>query len=77
MALRLLFRYQIRFLLKHPIAANPGQTVEGTLRMVGNTQQSYYITIKVQISGTDIKSESAVIDLKDPGMCVCQTQALG
>jgi len=58
--------YQIRFLLQQPVAVNPGQIVLSTLTMEANIHQSYYIRIRLQIAGTNIISESALIDLKDP-----------
>jgi len=58
--------YQIRFLLQRPVAVNPGQILLCTLTMEANAHQSYYIRIRLQIAGTNIISESAVIDLKDP-----------
>jgi len=58
--------YQIRFLLTRPLAVNPGQTLEGRLVMTANEFQSYHVRFDMKIQGTDIVSESVLIDLKDP-----------
>lgn len=58
--------YQIRFLLETPLAVNAGQHVEGWIRMEANNLQSYYVSLFMQIQGTNITSEAPRIDLKDP-----------
>eukprot|EP01071_Lankesteria_metandrocarpae_P015112 Lankesteria_metandrocarpae@DN9335_c0_g1_i1.p1 len=58
--------YQIRFLFRQPLALNPSQVLTGVLEMTGNKQQSYYVYITAEIAGTDMKTSSVVIDLKDP-----------
>ncbi|KAF8819133.1 histone arginine methyltransferase PRMT4/CARM1 [Cardiosporidium cionae] len=57
--------YQIRFLLKKPLAVNVGQVLAGSLTMEANTQQSYFIHLRMYIVGTNFASESLEIDLKD------------
>ena len=44
-------RYQIRFLLRTPLAVNPGQVLEGTLKMKANTMQSYFVYLTLRIAG--------------------------
>eukprot|EP00403_Amphidinium_massartii_P018963 CAMPEP_0178428996 /NCGR_PEP_ID=MMETSP0689_2-20121128/30570_1 /TAXON_ID=160604 /ORGANISM="Amphidinium massartii, Strain CS-259" /LENGTH=543 /DNA_ID=CAMNT_0020050795 /DNA_START=20 /DNA_END=1652 /DNA_ORIENTATION=- len=58
--------YQIRFLLETPLAVNPGQQLEGWLDMRANHLQSYYVKIRMEISGTSVCVETPDIDLKDP-----------
>eukprot|EP01053_Blabericola_migrator_P013229 Blabericola_migrator_1__13228@NODE_917_length_6065_cov_346_982161_g638_i0_p5_GENE_NODE_917_length_6065_cov_346_982161_g638_i0NODE_917_length_6065_cov_346_982161_g638_i0_p5_ORF_typecomplete_len137_score4_02PRMT5_C/PF17286_2/7_3e06_NODE_917_length_6065_cov_346_982161_g638_i048085218 len=58
--------HQLRFMIKTPLAVNPGQQVIGSLSMVAHQQQSYNLKIRLGIAGTNIWSESALIDLKDP-----------
>eukprot|EP00929_Paragymnodinium_shiwhaense_P024847 TRINITY_DN1517_c0_g1_i5.p1 TRINITY_DN1517_c0_g1~~TRINITY_DN1517_c0_g1_i5.p1 ORF type:complete len:547 (+),score=148.56 TRINITY_DN1517_c0_g1_i5:95-1735(+) len=58
--------YQIRFLLERPLAVNPGQHLVGTLKMEANNLQSYYVSVKMTIAGTNISSEAKALDLKDP-----------
>eukprot|EP00923_Selenidium_pygospionis_P006933 GHVN01011929.1.p1 GENE.GHVN01011929.1~~GHVN01011929.1.p1 ORF type:complete len:654 (-),score=101.76 GHVN01011929.1:927-2888(-) len=58
--------YQIRFLLRTPLAVNAGQRLTGTMVMEANSHQSYYIDIKAMIQGTPYTSSSATLDLKDP-----------
>jgi histone-arginine methyltransferase CARM1 len=58
--------YQIRFLLEVPLAVNAGQHIEGHVRMEANNLQSYYVKVFMKIKGTEISSEAACIDLKDP-----------
>eukprot|EP00441_Pelagodinium_beii_P040205 CAMPEP_0197632300 /NCGR_PEP_ID=MMETSP1338-20131121/9116_1 /TAXON_ID=43686 ORGANISM="Pelagodinium beii, Strain RCC1491" /NCGR_SAMPLE_ID=MMETSP1338 /ASSEMBLY_ACC=CAM_ASM_000754 /LENGTH=526 /DNA_ID=CAMNT_0043203859 /DNA_START=51 /DNA_END=1631 /DNA_ORIENTATION=+ len=58
--------YQIRFLLEVPLGVNPGQCIEGVLKMEANNVQSYYIKLQMNIKGTNISSEAPCIDLKDP-----------
>ena len=45
-------RYQCRVLLRHPIAVNAGQTLEGTLVCVANSRFSYDMTLKIALKGS-------------------------
>eukprot|EP01055_Gregarina_sp_Pseudo9_P003268 Gregarina_sp_Pseudo_9__3267@NODE_344_length_3099_cov_184_964379_g324_i0_p2_GENE_NODE_344_length_3099_cov_184_964379_g324_i0NODE_344_length_3099_cov_184_964379_g324_i0_p2_ORF_typecomplete_len470_score29_85PrmA/PF06325_13/4_7e14PRMT5/PF05185_16/8_9e08Methyltransf_16/PF10294_9/8_4e06Cons_hypoth95/PF03602_15/1_8e05Methyltransf_25/PF13649_6/4_1e05MTS/PF05175_14/9_4e05PRMT5_C/PF17286_2/6e03PRMT5_C/PF17286_2/5e05Methyltransf_23/PF13489_6/0_00044Methyltransf_9/PF08003_11/0_0019Methyltransf_31/PF13847_6/ len=58
--------HQLRFMIKEPLAVNPGQRVVGSLVMNAHKQQSYNLKIHLAIANTNIWSESALIDLKDP-----------
>eukprot|EP01054_Gregarina_sp_Poly1_P005040 Gregarina_sp_Poly_1__5039@NODE_266_length_10382_cov_507_901212_g232_i0_p4_GENE_NODE_266_length_10382_cov_507_901212_g232_i0NODE_266_length_10382_cov_507_901212_g232_i0_p4_ORF_typecomplete_len443_score45_86PrmA/PF06325_13/1_4e14PRMT5/PF05185_16/1_8e08Methyltransf_16/PF10294_9/2_5e06Methyltransf_25/PF13649_6/7_2e06Methyltransf_25/PF13649_6/8_9e03MTS/PF05175_14/2_8e05Cons_hypoth95/PF03602_15/2e05PRMT5_C/PF17286_2/2_3e05Methyltransf_23/PF13489_6/0_00064Methyltransf_9/PF08003_11/0_0018Methyltransf_31 len=58
--------HQLRFMIKTPLAVNPGQRVIGSLVMTAHKQQSYNVKIQLGIADTNIWSESALIDLKDP-----------
>eukprot|EP00914_Ancora_sagittata_P007679 GHVO01014973.1.p1 GENE.GHVO01014973.1~~GHVO01014973.1.p1 ORF type:complete len:490 (+),score=58.32 GHVO01014973.1:206-1471(+) len=58
--------YQIRFLFTRPLALNANQILVGNLKMIANSQQSYTIKINANIKGTDISTETVLIDLKDP-----------
>jgi len=49
--------YQVRFLLKNPIAVNSGQTLQGKMHLMVNENRSYNIKITLQLKGTPIKVE--------------------
>eukprot|EP00916_Digyalum_oweni_P009220 GHVL01015568.1.p1 GENE.GHVL01015568.1~~GHVL01015568.1.p1 ORF type:complete len:586 (+),score=113.68 GHVL01015568.1:44-1759(+) len=58
--------YQIRFLLKTPLAVNAGQSIEGFLSMKVNNHQSYDIHLRAGIEGTNIVTDNPDISLKEP-----------
>ena len=46
--------YQMRFLIKNPIAVNPGQTVVGNLTMKTNDQQTLDIKLTIAIPEVNV-----------------------
>jgi histone-arginine methyltransferase CARM1 len=57
--------YQIKLLLKDPIAVNKGQTVNGTITFKAHKLQSYFIHLKLGIKEIDLFVEN-IYDLKEP-----------
>lgn len=58
--------FQLRLLMRPPLAANAGQTVKAHLRMLATQQQSYKIDGKLNLEGTEFSSACKDVDLKDP-----------
>lgn len=56
--------YQVRLLLKAPVAVNASQTVSGSLRFVASAKTSYSITMTLDLDGTHISSTNK-INLQD------------
>lgn len=56
--------FQLRLLMRPPIAANVGQTVKARIKMVATQQQSYKIDGKLVLAGTEFSSTCKDVDLK-------------
>lgn len=57
--------YQVRCLLQNPIYVRQGQLITGQALLSANKRQSYDVTIRLSIDGTNTTS-SNVLDLKNP-----------
>eukprot|EP00347_Sterkiella_histriomuscorum_P014659 403360038 len=57
--------YQTRLLLKEPLGVNKGQLVQGYLKMRANKEQTFDVSIDVQIPILNINSVNT-FDMKDP-----------
>ncbi|XP_043199042.1 histone-arginine methyltransferase CARMER-like isoform X2 [Amphibalanus amphitrite] len=57
--------YQVRCLLRDPVAVKEGQMLTGRVFMNANQRQSYDVTITLQIEGTGVWS-TVTLDLKNP-----------
>jgi len=57
--------YQVRCLLRDPVAVKEGQLLTGRVVMNANQRQSYDVTITLQIEGTGVWS-TVTLDLKNP-----------
>lgn len=57
--------YQVRCLLQNPIYVRQGQLITGQALLVANKRQSYDVTIKLSIEGTNTTSTNT-LDLKNP-----------
>ena len=53
-------QYQCRFLLRHALAVNAGQSVKGVLRFDANDRSSYDVKIEIAIVGTDVATTGTV-----------------
>ncbi|OEH78888.1 histone arginine methyltransferase prmt4 carm1 [Cyclospora cayetanensis] len=56
--------FQLRLLMRPPLAVNAGQTVDVHLRMLATPQQSYKISGRMSLVGTEFSSTCAEVDLK-------------
>lgn len=57
--------YQVRCLLQNPIYVRQGQVISGQALLVANKRQSYDVTMKLTVKGTNTTS-SNTLDLKNP-----------
>lgn len=56
--------FQLRLLMRPPLAVNAGQTVKAHIKMLATQQQSYKIDGKLQLVGTEFFSACKDVDLK-------------
>ena len=61
--------FQLRLVMRPPLAANAGQTVNVHIRMLATPQQSYKINGKMTLAGTEFASSCTDVDLKVCSMC--------
>ncbi|XP_026192186.1 probable histone-arginine methyltransferase 1.3 [Cyclospora cayetanensis] len=61
--------FQLRLLMRPPLAVNAGQTVDVHLRMLATPQQSYKISGRMSLVGTEFSSTCAEVDLKRQEVC--------